>query len=244
MIKLVNIVFFSICVFCGSFAQATIDTVFYNEALEKVPQTANYNYYGIREYNKKGIGKTTYYTKADLLYARFEEKRGKKQGSCIWFHENGEIKIKGQYRNNCPRGARHYYDFFGEHQRTEIYNWRGKVEAEYYFAEGGQKVFTIADRLSTFANYRNESKGFIAMGQYIDEHLERPDFVEKLDQPRVLVSFLINPDGELVALDFSSSENPKLNAVVRKLLEEMPAWRPAKYNGEKVYSEYSVTVIF
>ena len=82
------------------------------------------------------------------------------------------------------------------------------------------------------------------MGAFIDANLVRTTVSEQLDEAIVTVAFLIAPDGRLEEIEIIQSVHIDLNDEVMAVMKKMPKWRPAKFKGKAVYSEFSITVNF
>lgn len=240
MNKIIVIIFFFIII-QPSYSQGD-KIVYFNADFETTATAKDYHILGERNYNKKGIGQTVYYRKDQSKFGAFDEKKGKKNGGGVYYHENNEVARKGNFKNDKPIGIHDYYDVSAVYVRSEIYNQRGKIIAEFYKTKSEKKIFTICDRLSSFGKKRNESKAFAEMGVFIDENLIRPLISRELDEATVTVAFLIAPDGTLEELEIVQSVHPELNKNVMAVMTKMPNWRPAKFKHNAVYSEFSITV--
>lgn len=222
----------------------TTDTVYFKDNLHNKASIEDYTISGIRNYGEKGKGITTYFRKDGSAYATFNEKKGKRTGEGTFYHENGVISRSGSFKKDRQIGVHDYFDITAVYIRSEVYNARGKIIAEYYKTASGKKVYTICDRLSSFGKSKKETKAFAQMGVFIDENLIHPPIAKDLDEAIVTVAFLIAPDGSIEELEIVQSIHPALNDEVIAVMKKMPNWRPAKFKGTAVYSEFSITVNF
>jgi TonB family protein len=60
----------------------------------------------------------------------------------------------------------------------------------------------------------------------------------------VFVSFIIEKDGSISNIQILKSPSNALSSEVIRLIKSMPAWTPAKHQGEVVRSKFSVPVKF
>lgn len=220
--------------------QSQIDTVYLNEAMEPTEHLSEAEIIGYR--TNKGICK--YYLKSGELFIEQYEEKGKRQGEYKRYHQNGELELTGDFKNDKPVGEHHYYDILGEYIRSVVFNKRHKVIAEYYKTENGKKVFSICRRQSAFGGYRSQQKALTKMSMFIEEELVKPDLAYDFDEPFVHVGFLIAPDGSLEDIEILQAPHVDMEKAVLRVIKKMPTWRPASFKGQKVYSEFSVIVNF
>ena len=77
-----------------------IEKHYFLEDMQTPATQANYVLVGHRNYDKKGRGRTTYYRKDASKFGEFYERNGIKNGTGIYYHENGEIARQGAYKKN------------------------------------------------------------------------------------------------------------------------------------------------
>ena len=63
-------------------------------------------------------------------------------------------------------------------------------------------------------------------------------------QGRVLVTFVINKDGNIVEPEVVKSVHPLLDEEALRMVEKMPAWKPGEQNGKPVRVKYTIPVNF
>lgn len=63
-------------------------------------------------------------------------------------------------------------------------------------------------------------------------------------QGRVLVSFTVDKDGNIVNPEIAISAHPLLDASAINVIAYMPKWKPGKVNGKRVNVKYSIPVGF
>lgn len=228
----------------SSRAQSEGDTLLFLENFKPVATDEAYHFMAIRYALSKKEDSVVIYDKNGVLYSREHWVNSKKNGRCDWFHENGELNHTGFYKRNKPIGEHQFYDVSGVLVYTDIYSKRHKKIGQYIFTESGKKVFTESAQLSSFGSYRNINKAFKAMSRFISAELVKPEIAEHLAEPVVVVDFLISPSGNLEEVEISYSADARLNPAVHDLLAKMPPWKPARFNGEPVYSQLSIAITF
>lgn len=227
-----------------SYGQRGGDTLLLLENFKPAPNKEAYHFMAIRYHLTKKQDSVLIYHKNGVLHSREHWLSHKKNGRCEWFHENGELSHVGWYKRNKPVGEQAFYDVSGVLIYTDIYSDGHKKIGQYIFTESGKKVFTESTQLSSFGNYRNPNTAFKAMSRFISAELVKPEIVEHLAEPVVVVDFLISANGNLEEIEITYSADARLNPAVHDLMAKMPAWKPARFKGEPVYSQFSIAITF
>ena len=63
-------------------------------------------------------------------------------------------------------------------------------------------------------------------------------------QGRVVVSFIVEPDGSLSKIRIKESVSPSINAEAKRIVKGMPRWIPGKKDGKPVRVRFSVPITF
>lgn len=83
------------------------------------------------------------------------------------------------------------------------------------------------------------------MFEYLSKSIRYPEEAEvKGIQGRVIVTFVVEPDGSISNVKVSKSVNPLLNKEAVRVVESMPHWIPGKQNGNVVRVKYTAPVTF
>ncbi|MGZ5244315.1 MAG: energy transducer TonB [Bacteroidia bacterium] len=70
---------------------------------------------------------------------------------------------------------------------------------------------------------------------YVSKHLKYPEQEKLMNvQGKVLITCIINKDGTLQDIKVTQGVSPGLNAEAVRLVKSMPAWKPAKRQGQPV----------
>ena len=87
--------------------------------------------------------------------------------------------------------------------------------------------------------------GSSALSEYISKSIEYPEIAEKRGiEGRVLLSFVVEPDGSITNVKVIKSINPSLDKEAERVVSSMPNWIPGKQNGSPVRVKYKVPVKF
>lgn len=119
----------------------------------------------------------------------------------------------------------------------------------------GQGVTTAAPQESTVQPAREVYQtveqmpefpgGIRALMQYIQSHLQPPpDFIRKRFQGRVIVRFVVEPDGTITNAEVIKGLYPFCDREAVRVIESMPKWIPGRHNGVAVPVYYLVPVTF
>lgn len=100
-------------------------------------------------------------------------------------------------------------------------------------------VYDYVDEIPLFPG------GQQALLAWLDEHLRYPEEAkEELIQGRVLVSFIVEPDGTITGGEVTGSVDPLLDAEALRLVESMPKWTPGKQGGTAVRCRFVMPITF
>lgn len=87
--------------------------------------------------------------------------------------------------------------------------------------------------------------GATAFMKWITNNLKYPrDAQNRRLQGRVVVSFLVDENGEVRKLKVEKSDNALLTREVIKVMDRMPKWKPGKHNGTPCTSMVAVPINF
>ena len=215
--------------------------IYVNEQFTKVAKEDAVAYSNVQMQLDKGTFYFLSMAEYDTLFIT-EMRRGKRNGAYTAFSVDGHIIEKGQFKRGKRRGWYHYYDYPEKLFRGVYYNWRNQIRAEFYVDQQGRKIYTEADRNSTFGKYRSEQRAVEALGQFVDQNLEKPSYLLEMDPIIVTVHLIIQPNGKIDSVHMSLANHPELEETLRKMIEKMPDWTPARFKGKNVYSEFYLSV--
>lgn len=102
-----------------------------------------------------------------------------------------------------------------------------------------REVFTTAEQMPSFPGGRD------ALNKYIQKHLRYPaKSMKKAIEGRVVLRFIIEPDGELTHAEVIQSMNPECDKAALDIVSKMPKWDPAMQNGAFVAAYYTLPITF
>lgn len=185
-----------------------------------------------------------YYLESGYAFAKVQRNKNDFTGSFTAYHQTGQVMQQGNIKKGKLTGEHLFYDVSGVLVKGEYYHRRKGLVGQYYISPKDKKVFTIADRLASFGKKTNELKSTIEMGDFINDYIDIPKEADNYGDPTVVVHFLISPVGEIQDINVTRAVHPDLDREAIRVIKSMPAWKPAKFKGEYVYSEMSVAIRF
>jgi len=80
---------------------------------------------------------------------------------------------------------------------------------------------------------------------WLSQNIHYPPVAEENNiQGRVVVSFVVEPDGSLSNVQVVKSVDPSLDKEAARVVKSMPKWNPGKQNGQVVRVKYNLPVTF
>ena len=117
----------------------------------------------------------------------------------------------------------------------------GKITAE---SSAPKKVFTgkvydIVEQMPSFPG------GPAELMKWLSSHVQYPAIaIESCIQGRVIVAFIVEPDGSVSNAKLMRSIDPSIDQEALRVVRQMPKWIPGKQNGAAVRVKYNVPVTF
>lgn len=99
-----------------------------------------------------------------------------------------------------------------------------------------EPVFRIVDQMPQFEGDLNK---------FLSRNLRYPeDAREAKIEGRVVVQFVIEPDGQVTTPRVERGAYPSLDAEAIRIIKLMPRWKPGKQNGQAVRVFYHIPITF
>lgn len=123
---------------------------------------------------------------------------------------------------------------------TETYN-NGVLVTGTAIGEDGKSV-TYTKSRAVPPQFKGGYQGF---GRYLGNNIKYPDYAREQNiQGQVILSFVVEKNGELTEIKVNKSVDPGLDAEAVRVLKESPKWLPGTRFGKPVRVIYSVPVSF
>ena len=102
-----------------------------------------------------------------------------------------------------------------------------------------EKVFDVVENMPSFPG------GTVKMMEYLSTNVRYPEAALKVGaQGRVVVNFIVEPDGTISNANVVRSVSEELDAEAIRVVENMPKWKPGMQNGKEVRVKYNIPVSF
>ena len=101
------------------------------------------------------------------------------------------------------------------------------------------KVYEIVEDMPTFPG------GVTELMNYLSKNTRYPAATKRDGiQGRVIVSFIVEPDGSISNAKLVRSVDPNLDQEALRVVTEMPKWTPGKQDGNTVRVRYNLPIAF
>ena len=105
--------------------------------------------------------------------------------------------------------------------------------------ESEGRVYEIVDQMPHFPG------GAASLMQYLSENIKYPILAQKKGiSGRVVVSFVVEPDGSLSEVRVVRSVDPILDKEALRVVRDMPHWIAGRQDGKPVRARYNIPVSF
>ena len=101
------------------------------------------------------------------------------------------------------------------------------------------KVYEIVEDMPTFPGGVTELMNYLSKNTHYPAATKRDGI-----QGRVVVSFIVEPDGSISNVKLVRSVDANLDREALRVVSEMPNWTPGKQGGNKVRVRYSLPIAF
>ena len=102
-----------------------------------------------------------------------------------------------------------------------------------------QKIFDVVEQQPSFPG------GQSALLSWLSSNIHYPPVAEENGiQGRVVVSFVVEPDGSISNVQVVRGVDPSLDKEAVRVTKAMPKWVPGKQNGQAVRVKYNLPVTF
>lgn len=190
--------------------------------------------------SKKMIERQYYMTdqlKQETFYSDATKK--KKEGTQKSWNPSGQLKSSVDYVDNKMHGNILTYWDNGQLKRRDVFENGLFKSGVCYNTEGVQTDHTEFYRMAEFPG------GEKALVQFIKDNVRYPSVAaEQGTSGRVVVKFVILKDGNVSKIAIKTSVSPELDAQAISVVEKMPKWSPAIYDGETIDFWYILPIVY
>ena len=106
-------------------------------------------------------------------------------------------------------------------------------------SQSKQNVYDTVEQMPEFPG------GMPAMIEFLQTNLKYPSDAKKQNVGgRVLVMFVVEPDGSISNVRVAKKVFPSLDAEALRVVKAMPKWNPGKEKGKPVRVNFSLPIVF
>lgn len=106
-------------------------------------------------------------------------------------------------------------------------------------SQSNQNVYDAVEQMPEFPG------GMPAMIDFLQTNIKYPkDAIKHEVGGRVLVMFVVEPDGSLSNVRVAKKVFPSLDAEAVRVVKTMPKWKPGKEKGREVRVNFTLPVVF
>ncbi|MBI5541410.1 MAG: TonB family protein [Bacteroidia bacterium] len=198
-------------------------------------------------------------------------KNGSKTGSSIYWYRNGQKSAIGNYKMgqidglftnfylNGQKSGEHNYVAGEYHGNYTLWYPNGKIKEEGIYENGNRKedfklydengiryyLFYKVDKKPLFLKTNDDLKSSIDLNNYILSKIKEIKYIkEKQLVGKVLVGFIVNEEGNVESVSVSEGVNHYLDIEAKKIIENLPKFKPGVQGGNNVKVKISQPVIF
>jgi len=110
------------------------------------------------------------------------------------------------------------------------------IDCDYTIVEPTDPIITVPDFEPAFPG------GSAAMAGFIQENINLPQNLTRLDQGTVYVQFVVNKDGSIEQTQVVKRVSPDLDKAALDVVNKMPHWEPGKQAGKPVRVRYTIPI--
>lgn len=220
------------------------DRKFLDKNLQEVTDTSEAKYYEEVAFSGSGadaVKTNKTYTLAGQLIKEesFNEKTKFIDGASKEWFEDGKIAKTSHYINGSLEGEFRSYYKTGELRRIDTYKDGKLIQGKCLTKAGADTTYYPYEASAAFPG------GLQELGKYINANLKYPVSAQRKNiQGKVLVQFIVNPDGSLSGTRVFKPVDADLDAEALRVISRMPKWKPAVKEGEKVSQRLVFPITF
>lgn len=112
-------------------------------------------------------------------------------------------------------------------------------DGEEFVGTAYQEAYNMVEKMPEFPG------GIEAMMKFLSENVKYPEAAHKAGaQGKVLVNFIVEPDGSVSNVHVAQKVNDDLDAEAIRVIGSMPKWSPGMEKGQAVRVKYALPILF
>lgn len=220
------------------------DTIYLDKKHKKINHKELAQYFRVISQgseNNKVITERTYTKngkiKLERKYSNYYGKKKRLEKNTVWY-ENGQIHIEGYYKKNIKDGLFISYWENGQLKRKDSYKKGILIEGKCWNISGDEVAYYDFEIQPEFPG------GKKALLNYLKENINYADIPSTSKGQNVRISFYIDNDGSIVDVIVAKSLDSISDMEAKRLVQNMPKWKPAMQDGEKVKVKRTLPLTF
>ncbi|MCK5638066.1 MAG: energy transducer TonB [Flavobacteriaceae bacterium] len=220
------------------------DTIYLDKKYKKIDQKELAKYYRIviqdTDHGKKVAEQTFNLNgkiKIERIYSNYYKKNKSLEKNTIWY-ENGQIHIEGNYTKKKKDG--YFYSFWenGKLKRKDLYKKGNLVEGKCWNIEGDEVEYYDFEIQPEFPGGRE------ALVLYLKESINYVNIPSSSKGQKIKISFYIDTDGSIVDVNLIKGADSITDNEAKKIIQNMPKWKPAIQDGKRVKVKRTLPLSF
>lgn len=162
-----------------------------------------------------------------------------KNGRYEEWYLSGERRVLTNYSNDKLNGDFKVFYKNGQIKRSEKWE-KGEWIAGECFDENGNKTdYCSYQEMASFIG------GLSALFEYIGQTLRYPSSAQSTGiQGKVYIHFIVEKDGSITDVKVEKGVNQSLDAEAKRIVTEMPKWKPGRFEGRLVTTKFTLPINF
>ncbi len=222
------------------------DTIYYSKEYKKLKSSEGASKYKVVKNLPDKMQLVKWYTIEGQITSLYKKraKRNKliREGVAKYWHKNGQLMSKLNFRKGKKHGEQLYYWDNGVMCRKEFYK-KGKMKkGECWDEQGNSREYFPRMILPKF---KGKGNGGVALKRYIQEQAEYPAFSYNCRiEGKVYVSFVIDTFGNVVDVKIRKGTSYDLDKEALRIVKSMPKWTPGYLEGKPTKTTFTVPINF
>ncbi len=210
------------------------DKIYLDKKYKKTNQKEHAEYYRIISQdtgNNKLVNEQTFYMdgiiKSEIKYSNYYSKKKILVKNTHWY-KDGQIHIEGDYKKGKKEGYFISYWENGQLKRKDLYKKGKLTEGKCWDSLGREVTYYDFEIKPAFPG------GMNALKLYLKDQINYDQISAASKGKRVSVRFSIESDGSISDVKVVKGVDVNTDREVKRLIQNMPRWKPAVQDGKKV----------
>lgn len=155
------------------------------------------------------------------------------------YYSNGLVKWEAFYQNGKLHGTVKAYWPEAKPKRSDVYRNDSLISSKCFAKSTADTAYFPFKTKLSFTG------GMPGLFKYLDKTLLYPKDARKAKiQGEVLVSFMVDYDGNIKDVQIKKSLHPSLDKEALRVVQAMPKWQAATIDGDAIRSRSTLPIIF